>query len=187
MELLDPAGITETDARAIAELGFIAWPDGDETPEPRARRILDRQARGHWRPGHETWFVVRNPSDGKIIAKAQTFRRRIIPRDGEPLTVLALAGVTTHPDFRGRGIGSAMAARALQAVRPPEAPFALFQTTPPRRRFYERLGCVVVTNRFVDSTAADPEARPWWNELVLRYPAAGDWPTGTIDLNGPGY
>jgi len=187
IERLDPATISDADARAIARLGFLAWPDNDETPEPRLRRILDRQARGHWKPGDETWFVVRDAPGGEIVAKAQTFRRRILPRQGNPMTVLALAGVTTRPDSRGKGIGSALVARALQQVAPPDVPFALFQTTPPRQRFYERLGCVLVTNRFVNSRADDPEASPWWNELVFRYPDAGDWPAGAIDLNGPGY
>lgn len=187
IERIDPAGLTEADARAIGELGFWAWPGDDNTPEQAVQRLLERRAAGEWRPGDETWFAVRDEAGGKIVARARTFRRRIVPEQAEPMTVLALAGVTTHPEFRTKGLGSAMVARALEEVTPPEVPFALFQTTPPRQRFYERLGCVLAENRFVNSLADDPEARPWWNELVFRYPAGGDWPEGVIDLGGPGY
>ena len=51
----------------------------------------------------------------------------------------------------------------------------------------ERLGARVVTNRFVNSLAADPGARPFWDPVTMVYPRSFDWPEGTIDLQGPGY
>jgi len=55
------------------------------------------------------------------------------------------------------------------------------------RPFYEKLGAVVVDNRIVNSLADNPAANPFWDEVVMRYPAGGDWPSGAIDLRGPGY
>jgi hypothetical protein len=44
-----------------------------------------------------------------------------------------------------------------------------------------------VTNPIVDSLAADPSVNPFWDEVVMRYPAVKHWPEGEIDLRGPGF
>jgi hypothetical protein len=64
---------------------------------------------------------------------------------------------------------------------------ALFQTKQNVRPFYEKLGCVLVQNRIVNSHGDDPAANPFWDEVVMRYPSTATWPAGTIDLRGPGY
>ena len=68
-------------------------------------------------------------------------------------------------------------------------PFAhsLFQTSHEVRPFYEKLGAGLVTNRIVNSLADDPTENPFWDEVVMRYPAAKHWPAGEIDLRGPGW
>jgi hypothetical protein len=66
-------------------------------------------------------------------------------------------------------------------------PFALFQTGEKVRPFYEKLGCVTVDNRFVNSLADDPQAYPFWDTAIMRYPAGPGWPSGEVDLRGPGW
>jgi hypothetical protein len=46
---------------------------------------------------------------------------------------------------------------------------------------------VTVDNRFVNSTAEDPHASPFWDRVIMRYPAKAGWPAGEIDLRGPGW
>jgi hypothetical protein len=64
---------------------------------------------------------------------------------------------------------------------------SLFQTSHQVRPFYEKLGAGLVTNPIVDSLAADPSVNPFWDEVVMRYPAVKHWPEGEIDLRGPGF
>lgn len=55
------------------------------------------------------------------------------------------------------------------------------------RPFYEKLGACLATNRIVNSLGDDPQASPFWDEIILRYPKDRQWPEGEIDLRGPGY
>jgi hypothetical protein len=55
------------------------------------------------------------------------------------------------------------------------------------RTFYERLGAVTVDNRFINSLAENPTASPWWDKVIMRYPGKSGWPSGEIDLRGPGW
>ncbi len=103
------------------------------------------------------------------------------------LTVLALSRVCTDPMVRGKKLGQAVVVATLVLVDRELFPFSLFQTSPDVRPFYERLGSATVDNRFVNSLAEDPTANPFWAEVVMRYPATGNWPIGEIDLRGPGW
>ena len=66
-------------------------------------------------------------------------------------------------------------------------PFALFQTREIVRPFYEKLGALPVNNRFYNSLTEDPTKSPFWDTEIMRYPATSNWPTGDIDLRGPGW
>jgi hypothetical protein len=95
--------------------------------------------------------------------------------------------VSCHPDYRGRGLGSAVVGSAFGLVDEGLFEAALFQTRRAVQPFYERLGAGIADNRFVNSLGEDPERNPFWNEVVLRYPASAPWPEGTIDLMGLAY
>jgi hypothetical protein len=121
-----------------------------------------------------------------VIAHAEGNPRTIGTSQGD-MTIVALARVCTDPAERGRKLGQAVVRTVFDAVD--HGPFAhsLFQTTYKVRPFYEKLGCALVTNRIVNSLADDPAASPFWDNIVMRYPAAKPWPEGEIDLRGPGY
>ena len=183
VETLDRRKLSEADARAIAGLLVKVFP----------RRSFDErlaQLIGQFRDdrGPEEEFprsvVVRDGS--RVIAHAAGWPRVIGTSQGE-LTILALAQVGTDPAERGRRLGQAVVRAVFDAVD--HGPFlhSLFQTSHKVRPFYEKLGCGLVTNRIVNSLGDDPAANPFWDEVVMRYPAAKPWPEGEIDLRGPGY
>lgn len=122
----------------------------------------------------------------RALAHALTFERVVYGQDGA-LTVAALAAVCVDRALHGRGLGARVTAAALADVaRNPDVVGALFQTGVPG--FYEKLGCRVVDNRFVDRlTALDPEADAFWDRCAMVYPADLAWPAGVIDLGGPGF
>jgi len=99
---------------------------------------------------------------------------------------MAKAKSKSSRDRQGSGLGKKIVLAAFERVDHGEFFASLFQTGK-ARRFYERLGCYVVDNPFVDSTADDPKANPWNDDVAMIYPGDGEWPTGEIDLNGPGY
>ena len=138
-------------------------------------------------------YVLREPGpDGELrcIANAAALVRTVQTQDGL-MTVSGLLDVATHPDVRGRGLGAVVVQRVFAAVDDGTYPFCLFATGP-ARPFYEKLGAAVVTNRIVNSHADDdPEANPFTDDFVMRYPAnttgRARWPEGLIDLRGPGF
>lgn len=126
--------------------------------------------------------------DGQLAAIAQSSVRTLHTEAGS-FPVLTLAGVASDPSVRGAGLGKAIVLDAFARLDEERLTHCLFQTGQ-ARGFYEKLGGTLVTNRFVDRTAQppnEPEANPWADDWVMRYPATASWPGGTIDLNGPGY
>ncbi len=183
IETLDRRHLTEAEARPVAELLAKVFP----------RRGLDERLAkfvNDWRDyrGPEATYprsmIIRE--GGRVLAHAAAAPRTISTREGE-LTILALALVATDPAARGRKLGQAVVRAAFELVDHGPFSHALFQTTDVVRPFYEKLGAGVVTNKFVNSLADDPTKNPFWDEVVMRYPAAKHWPTGEIDLRGPGW
>ncbi|MEM1446609.1 MAG: GNAT family N-acetyltransferase [Planctomycetota bacterium] len=127
---------------------------------------------------------------GVLVTVAETFVRTIrIGPERRERDVLALAGVVSDPAVRGRGLGAAVIRDAFARLDEEGIKQCLFQTGR-ARPLYERLGARLVTNRFVNRTAATreaAEANPWDDEWVMRFPAEAPWFDGVIDLNGPGY
>jgi len=185
IETIDRRNISEADARAIAELLCSIWPKPGRTVETRVAEMLsqwqDYRGPESQRPRS---FLVRE--GGRVVAHASAYPRTIVTSAGD-MTVLALARVCTDPAVRGRRLGEAVTRAAFGLVDHGPFPFALFQTSEAVRPFYERLGAVTVENRFINSLAADPTARPWWDTVIMRYPAKPGWPAGEIDLRGPGW
>ena len=138
-------------------------------------------------------YVMRSESldgPGLCVANAAALTRTVQTSRGL-LTVSGLFDVATHPSVRGRGYGAAVVQEVFAAVDRGTYAFCLFQTGA-AHPFYEKLGAAVVTNPIVNSHAdTDPEANPFTDNLVMRYPAdttgRDPWPEGTIDLRGPGF
>jgi predicted GNAT family N-acyltransferase len=185
IETRDLRTISEADARATMELVCTIWPKPGRTVDAMTADLLQR-----WKQfdglnaQYPRSFFVREA--GRIIAHATAVPRTIATRAGN-ITVLALSRVCTDPAVRGRHLGQAMARAAFESVDNGAYPFSLFQTTDNVKSFYEQLGAIEIRNRFIDSTAEDPTASPWWSPVVMRYPAKPGWPEGEIDLRGPGW
>ncbi|MEM7576109.1 MAG: GNAT family N-acetyltransferase [Planctomycetota bacterium] len=126
---------------------------------------------------------------GRLASVAQTSVRTIYPEGTNGCAILTLAGVVSEPAIRGRGLGTTVIRDAFARLPEEGLEHCLFQTGK-ARPLYERLGATLVTNRFVNRTAATAEAAersPWDDDWVMRYPAAAAWFDGVIDLNGQGY
>jgi len=185
IETIDRRRISEADARAIAELLHAIWPKPGRTVDTRVAEMLtDWKNYAGPEDEHPRSFLVREGS--RVIAHASAYPRTIGTPDGE-MTILALARVCTDPAARGRKLGQAVVMEAFDLVDHGPFPFALFQTSESVRPFYERLGAIAIDNCFVNSLAPDPTASPWWDKVIMRYPAKPGWPVGEIDLRGPGW
>ena len=178
--------LTEADALAIGELLIEVWPKPGVTAADRAAVL--RTNRGDIDAPDDIAsqsLVMRE--GGRVVGHALVFPRTIDTVAGE-MTIAALGSVCTHPELRGRRLGEALVRAAWRTVDSGRLPFSLFQTSDKASKFYERLGATVVDNRFIDSTADDPERCPFKDDHIVRYPAyRAGWPEGTIDLRGPGY
>jgi predicted N-acetyltransferase YhbS len=185
VETWDARTLTPARARAIGEFVFEVWPRPNVTVEDRVQQFLSvlEGSKGSEAQAPKSYVVL----DGdRVLAHAQIYARTIRTADGE-LEIGALARVGTIPEQRGNGLGEAVARAALGAVDRGDFPFALFQTSNRVRPFYEKLGAVLIHNPLINSLADGPKGNPFWDEAVMRYPAHGAWPAGTIDLRGPGY
>lgn len=183
-----PGAVSTPDLDAVQALRARAYrgmfPETDAGEAERQRERIHR----HWVEGRDAdrgALMHVGVVDGVFVAAAHSFVRTIGTEAGD-LDVLALAGVATEPARRRAGFGTAVVLDALARVERGEVPLCLFQTGP-ARGFYERLGCVTADNRFVNSVGDPPEASPWFDDWVMRYPAAAAWPGGEVDLRGPGY
>jgi predicted GNAT family N-acyltransferase len=185
IETIDRRNLSEADARDCVELLVAIWPKPGRTVETWTPDVRN-QWKDYRGPDEEypRMFVIRE--SGRVIAQASADPRTIGTSAGE-ITVLALSRVCTDPAVRGRKLGQAVVRKAFDLVDQGPFRFALFQTTEQVRPFYEALGAVKIENRFVNSQADVPTAHPWWNPIIMCYPAAPGWPTGEIDLHGPGW
>lgn len=168
---------------ALAVLINEAFPDPPCTRDERVRQFLAlREKRAM------ALFTV---WDRDVAIASAGISMREIGTERGPLRVMALAAVCSAVARRGEGWGRMVVQAAWGEVDRGRFPVALFQTSVPR--FYDRLGARTVDNRFVNSGELDPRPGrgtredPWWNPHIMIYPAAFDWPAGTIDLQGPGY
>ncbi len=168
------------EALAVVALTNGVWPCRDKTLEELARPLIEGMPAE--RPEQEILTLWDN---SRVIAHATTFRRTIYYGTGQSLSVLALVGVCVEPAKRGYGLGARIVRKAFRRIESGEFPVCLFQTNVPD--FYRRLGARTVDNPFVNRQADNPELSPWWDPYVMIYPAAFAWPSGTIDLDGPGY
>ena len=170
-------------AEKISKLACASFPS-DKTVADRVQELMQQEKEG-LQFSTSRRFVIFGDS-GDAVAHAKTFVREI-NTDSGALSVLALATVCTEPELRGQGLGVQVTRKAFEQVGESDWPrVSLFQTPVPA--FYEKLGCRIVTNKFVDRTnKAAPDAFPWRDKTIMIYPADYAWPDGTIDINGPDY
>jgi hypothetical protein len=177
------ANLTSERIEAFVRLVTDVWPSKDKTFQERLNQYV-----GWVEHNRRTGFEVVTFAvwDGdRAIAHARTFSRLVHTQAGD-LTVMGLAGVCAASDRRLEGLGKAVVLKAFERVARGEFPLSLFQTGIPD--FYRKLGSRCVENRFVNTLNTEhPDDNPWWDPHIMIYPADGDWPEGTIDLNGPGY
>jgi GNAT superfamily N-acetyltransferase len=201
IDRIDAAGMSHADARRVAALVTQAWPREqmslDEVAETLSEQWRDYDGPAEIVPRYlvisneasvqspQTAAAAKSPN-GPLVAIGLVQPRTIASSHGT-MTILALARVCVTPDRRGEGLGEAIARQAFNLVDDGTFDFALFQTTPEVRAFYEKLGACLVKNKLINSTAPDPKASAFWDPVVMRYPAGSGWPEGTIDLLGPGY
>jgi predicted N-acetyltransferase YhbS len=185
VETLDRRRLSERDALAISELVVSIWPKPGRTAELLAADMV-RQWRSYQGPEeqHPRSYLVR---EGERVIAHASFDPRTISAGDEKMTIHALARVCSDPAVRGRHLGQAVVRAAFVPVDQGAFPFSLFQTGEKVAPFYERLGAIRIGNRFVNSTAKDPNANPWWDTAIMRYPSGPGWPDGVIDLRGPGW
>jgi len=113
---------------------------------------------------------------------------RTIEIDGCTVDALALAMVASDAKLRGAGLGAAVVRAAFRRVDAGNFPVCLYQTSFGVEPFYERLGACRVENPIVNSLSSeDPGANPFWDDVVMRYPASAPWRDGVVDLRGAGY
>ena len=199
--------ITPSDILAAGVLIDSIWPHSDRGPVERAEQLLEvgRAYTGSKELAPRSVLIFEEDNEQgerRVIAYALVFPRTVAFETPEgkrtEMTVLALSKVVADPTIRGQGLGRLIVEGAFQGVDEGKFPFALFQTTEQVQPFYERLGAVLVENRIVNSLSTGtprsptPEANPFWDGVVMRYPAGtgsgGEaWPTGKIDLLGEGY
>lgn len=123
--------------------------------------------------------------DGEIVSHAEVFERRIYFTKNQ-LTVGCLAGVCVAPAHRRRGLGTKISTNALQlAAHSRKDGVVLFQTNIPK--FYLRLGCRIVFNKFTNYSVDNKAQCPWWQPHIMIFPSHYNWPNTPIDLNGPGF
>jgi GNAT superfamily N-acetyltransferase len=186
LEVIDVSSMTWTQALAIGELMSRVWPKPGVGPQDRAERLLESHSTYRSEDERQAPRSFAVFELGQVVAHAWIGPRDISTRDGR-ITIAALARVCTDPLYRGRGLGELVVRGAFAEVDEGVYPSSLFQTTPKAQGFYERLGAVVATNKIVNSLGEAPEANPFWDPVVMRYPAQGPWSGGTIDLLGYGY
>lgn len=182
-EVLDRRHLKLAEARPIAEL--LAKVFTKRGFEERLALLMEK-----WRDYngpeelHPRSVIIREGD--KVLAHATAAPHTIGTSEGD-LTVLGLAHVATDPEARGLKLGQTVVRAVFDLIDHGPYSHALFQTSHSVQAFYEKLGAGMVMNRIINSLGEDPSANPFWDDVVMRYPAVKHWPEGTIDLRGPGW
>ncbi|TWT86334.1 Acetyltransferase (GNAT) family protein [Pseudobythopirellula maris] len=184
--------MTERQALAAGRLLAKVWPKPEKGPRERAAQVLQRgrDYEGPDERGPRSLIIYEGDRlDGeRVTAHALVFPRLVRFTGVGEQEVLGLSLVAADPDCRGQGLGAAVVRAAFDLVDEGFCRFAYFQTSNEVLPFYQRMGAVRAENRVFNSLSdIDPTADPFWDEARVRYPKGDAWPTGEIDLLGPGY
>ena len=162
----------------ILSLMNLTWPDDD------TEASVEEKVAGFY-DDHSEKICYCFYLDKVLVGYAESIPLTIQIED-KWLNIIGLGGLNVHPDWRRKGYGRAIVEAVFKRIDSKEYPSCLFQTGIPH--FYEKLGCKVIKNRFINSNnQLDPSKNPFWDEYIMIYPANADWPTGTADLRREGF
>ena len=162
----------------ILSLMNLTWPDDD------TEASVEEKVAGFY-DDHSEKICYCFYQDKVLVGYAESIPLTIQIED-KWLNIIGLGGLNVHPDWRRKGYGRAIVEAVFKRIDSKEYPSCLFQTGIPL--FYEKLGCKVIKNRFINSNnQLDPSKNPFWDEYIMIYPANADWPTGTADLRREGF
>lgn len=183
VQIFNDHDIPETYVRGFLQLEHLVWPS-EKTVEQHVANFYKGLGTRPSTERHLRYMIIENE---QVIAHAETFVRVMFTEEGA-IGVMALGGVCTDLNQRGRGLGAAIVRAAFTRVDDGTFPVSVFQT--PVDEFYAKLGSAVCQdNRWVDkANQQQPEAHPWEpGEKLMYYPASYNWPSGVIDINGGMY
>ena len=162
----------------ILSLMNLTWPDDD------TEKSVDEKVAGFYED-HSEKICYCLYQDKELVGYAESIPLTI-KIENNWLAVLGLGGLNVHPGWRRQGFGGVIAEAVFKRIDASEYPFCLFQTGIPH--FYEKLGCRVIENKFINSNdQEDPSRNPFWDDYAMIYPATADWPSGTVDLLRKGF
>lgn len=180
MELVNysPKDLSNRQIVSINALTDSTWPD-NATQSSEEEKINEFHARFPKKTCHCVF------EDKELIGYAESFpiHIKIVNKEAD---VLGIGEVCVNPDYRGKGLGAMLVNSAFSRIDKDEYPLCIFQTGVPE--FYRKLGCKLIKNKIINSKNSEaPDANPFWDEYAMIYPSTFLWPTGTIDLLGPGF
>lgn len=171
--------LSEAQVKMINHLTEKTWPESKLAEKSHSEQLASFLNRN---PGKTCHLIIEQT---ELQGYAESFPRKIHV-EGTPLTIMGLATVCVQEHHRGKGLGLALVERALARIDSDEFPVAMFQTGVPE--FYLKMGCEIVHNRFIDSqNPHEPDKNPFWDDCVMTYTKDYNWPTGEVDILGPGF
>ena len=172
------SGIKSHQVIDILSLMNLTWPDDD------TEKSVDEKVAGFYEdPSEKICYCLYQ--DKELVGYAESIPLTI-KIENNWLAVLGLGGLNVHPDWRRQGFGRVIVEAVFKRIDTGEYPFCLFQTGIPH--FYEKLGCRLIENKFVNSNdPVDPSRSPFWDDYAMIYPATAAWPSGTVDLLRKGF
>ena len=185
VQVFQEPDLTPKQVRSMIELLCLVWPNQQRTPAEATAQFLEWQ-KTPLPSLHKLHYLIFDEHEQAIAHSRGQLRAMFTPKGA--LEVMALGGVCSHPNKRRYGLGTAVVRAAFSRVDDGTFPVSVFQT--PMVDFYRGLGAAVCENNtWVDRQNKDnPNAHPWEpGETLMYYPAAYDWPSGEIDINGGQY
>ena len=162
----------------ILSLMNLTWPDADTD------KSVEEKVAGFYED-HSEKICYCLYQDKELVGYAESIPLTI-KIENNWLAVLGLGGLNVHPGWRRQGFGRVIVEAVFKRIDASEYPYCLFQTGIPH--FYEKLGCRLIENKFVNSNdPVDPSRNPFWDEYAMIYPATAIWPSGTVDLLRKGF
>ena len=162
----------------ILSLMNLTWPDDD------TEKSVDEKVAGFYED-HSEKICYCLCQDKELVGYAESIPLTI-KIENNWLAVLGLGGLNVHPGWRRQGFGRVIVEAVFKRIDASEYPYCLFQTGIPH--FYEKLGCRLIENKFVNSNdPVDTSRNPFWDEYAMIYPATAIWPSGTVDLLRKGF
>lgn len=180
MELINysPKDLSKSQIVSINTLTENTWPE-NATQSSEEEKVNEFRARFPKKTCHCVF-------EGKeLIGYAESFpiHIKIVNKEAD---VMGIGAVCVNPEYRGKGLGALLVNSAFSRVDNNEYPLCIFQTGV--SHFYLKLGCKIITNKIINSRNAEaPNANPFWDEYTMIYPTTFLWPSGIIDLLGPGF